>query len=223
MQSPSPIHVVDDSDYGVTPPDTPPDTPPGNPDETGGRRREGKNGVRNSSERREIGFQAVWSLSTAKPGNGVAQLRDDNLDTYWQSDGSQPHLINIQFHKKMSVAEVAFFLDYKLDESYTPKKMSLRTGTTFHDLHEVHELELDEPSGWVTVPIGGIVNHGGQGVVRTHFLQIEVLEMHQNGRDTHIRQVKVYGPRRSAAHRFMGPATKDGFQSHEFLKFGCVR
>jgi len=32
----------------------------------------------------EIGDLAVWSLSTAKPGNGVEQLRDDNSDTYWQ-------------------------------------------------------------------------------------------------------------------------------------------
>lgn len=30
-------------------------------------------------------------------GFGVDQLRDDNLETYWQSDGSQPHLVNIQF------------------------------------------------------------------------------------------------------------------------------
>lgn len=46
---------------------------------------------------REIGSQAVWSLSSCKPGFGVDQLRDDNLETYWQSDGSQPHLVNIQF------------------------------------------------------------------------------------------------------------------------------
>jgi hypothetical protein len=36
------------------------------------------------AEEREIGDLAVWSLSTAKPGNGVEQLRDDNTDTYWQ-------------------------------------------------------------------------------------------------------------------------------------------
>lgn len=35
--------------------------------------------------RREIGREAVWSLSSAKPGNGVDQLRDDSTDTYWQS------------------------------------------------------------------------------------------------------------------------------------------
>lgn len=27
--------------------------------------------------------------------------RDNNTDTYWQSDGPQPHLVNIQFHKKV--------------------------------------------------------------------------------------------------------------------------
>jgi hypothetical protein len=45
------------------------------------------------NERREIGDSAVWTLSSAKPGNGVAQLRDDNCDTFWQSDGLSPHTV----------------------------------------------------------------------------------------------------------------------------------
>lgn len=28
--------------------------------------------------------KAAWSVSSCKPGNGVASLRDDNLDTFWQ-------------------------------------------------------------------------------------------------------------------------------------------
>jgi anaphase-promoting complex subunit 10 len=87
-----------------------------------------------SVEEREVGQAAVWSLSTAKPGNGVEQLRDDNIDTYWQSDGPQPHLINIQFHKKMRIHEIVIYTDFKLDESYTPSKISIRVGSTFHDL-----------------------------------------------------------------------------------------
>lgn len=87
-----------------------------------------------SSDKREIGNEAVWTLSTAKPGNGVDQLRDDNIDTFWQSDGPQPHLINIQFHKKMRIKEIALYTDYKLDESYTPSKISIRSGTGFHDI-----------------------------------------------------------------------------------------
>ena len=42
------------------------------------------------SDEREIGDQAVWSLSTAKPGNGVEQLRDYNSDTYWQCVPAPP-------------------------------------------------------------------------------------------------------------------------------------
>ena len=40
-----------------------------------------------NSVRREIGDQAVWSLSSAKSGNGVDQLRDGQVATFWQSDG----------------------------------------------------------------------------------------------------------------------------------------
>jgi hypothetical protein len=74
-------------------------------------------------EKREVGNEAVWSLSSAKPGNGkimpfkltmsrftlhysstrhshsidnlkcsqpgIEQIRDCNIDTFWQSDGNQ--------------------------------------------------------------------------------------------------------------------------------------
>lgn len=54
-------------------------------------------------ELREIGHLAVWTVTSAKPGNGVELLRDGNKDTYWQSDGTQPHLVDIQFQKKMHI------------------------------------------------------------------------------------------------------------------------
>ncbi|PNX82984.1 anaphase-promoting complex subunit 10-like protein [Trifolium pratense] len=50
---------------------------------------------------RELGKKAAWSVSSCKTGNGVSSLRDDNLETYWQSDGAQPHFVNIQFQKKV--------------------------------------------------------------------------------------------------------------------------
>ncbi len=34
--------------------------------------------------KREIGDEAVWTLSSAKPGNGIEQLRDGNTETFWQ-------------------------------------------------------------------------------------------------------------------------------------------
>ncbi|KAB2605664.1 anaphase-promoting complex subunit 10 [Pyrus ussuriensis x Pyrus communis] len=52
---------------------------------------------------REMGKKAAWSVSSCKAGNGVSSLRDDNLDTYWQSDGAQPHLVNVQFQRKVQL------------------------------------------------------------------------------------------------------------------------
>ena len=56
------------------------------------------------------------------PGFGVDQLRDLSLETYWQSDGPQPHLINIQFKRKTTIQQVCIYSDFKQDESYTPNR-----------------------------------------------------------------------------------------------------
>jgi len=112
------------------------------------------------------------------------------------------------------------------DESYTPKRMKVRVGTTFHNLEEVRTVDVREPCGWCTIPLwrkwgedpldnvldpggGGDLGseqdeaaRGSKGVplwkrkpLRTHLVQICILSMHQNGRDTHVRQVKIFGPR----------------------------
>ncbi|ENN83455.1 hypothetical protein YQE_00187, partial [Dendroctonus ponderosae] len=56
---------------------------------------------------------------------GVDQLRDDRADTYWQSDGQLPHLVNIQFQRKTTISDIYIYTDYKLDESYTPSRIQL--------------------------------------------------------------------------------------------------
>ncbi|XP_039799717.1 anaphase-promoting complex subunit 10-like isoform X4 [Panicum virgatum] len=86
------------------------------------------------ADMQEMAKAAAWSVSSCKAGNGVAALRDDNLDTYWQSDGAQPHLVNIQFQKKVQLQLVVLYVDFKLDESYTPSKISIRAGDGFHNL-----------------------------------------------------------------------------------------
>ncbi|DBA04191.1 TPA: hypothetical protein N0F65_004299 [Lagenidium giganteum] len=165
---------------------------------------------------REIGDEAVWSLSTAKPGNGVEQLRDNNMDTYWQSDGSQPHLINIQFMRKTAIREVALYLDYKLDESYTPKKLSIRTGSTVQDLREILTQNIVEPTGWIAIPLAG---DDEEASLRTFFLQIAIVAMHQNGRDTHIRQVRIYAPCEPTALDRSVPE----YSTEQFWSFASIR
>lgn len=81
-------------------------------------------------------------------GFGVEQLRDNCMDSYWQSDGQLPHLVNVQFQRKTSVSQIYIYTDYKLDESYTPSRISIRSGTHFNDLQEIEIIDLVEPTGW---------------------------------------------------------------------------
>ena len=74
-------------------------------------------------------------------------MLDNRLDTYWQSDGLLPHLINLEFMQKTLISDIYLYTDYKLDESYTPSRVSVRAGTYANDLQEVEALVLTEPSG----------------------------------------------------------------------------
>ncbi|KAI5783653.1 anaphase-promoting complex, subunit 10-domain-containing protein [Geopyxis carbonaria] len=138
---------------------------------------------------KEIGNLASWTCSTAKPGNGIAQLRDLDTSQFWQSDGPQPHHINIHFAKRVKVNRVRMFLDFENDESYTPTKMVIMSGTGYHDLCEVAKLDLERPTGWIDVDLSGVHE---DGELRTHLVQLRILANHQNGKDTHVRGLQVY-------------------------------
>ncbi|CAK9322543.1 unnamed protein product [Citrullus colocynthis] len=165
---------------------------------------------------REMGKKAAWSVSSCKPGNGVSALRDDNLETYWQSDGVQPHLVNIQFQKKVKLQLVVLYVDFKLDESYTPSKISIRAGDGFHNLKEIKTVELVKPTGWVYLSLSG--NDPKDTFVNTFMLQIAVISNHLNGRDTHVRQIKIYGPRPNPI-----PHQPFQFTSREFITYSIIR
>jgi hypothetical protein len=72
-------------------------------------------------------------------------------------------LAAIVYFKQMNAQELALFVNYKQDESYTPNKLSIRAGTSFHDLREIDIVELMEPEGWLSIPLanadGTLVHH----------------------------------------------------------------
>lgn len=57
--------------------------------------------------------------------------------------------------------------------------------------------------------------------LKAYFVQLAVISNHQNGRDTHIRQVKVFGPRQDRVQRLL--AQDVGFSSPEMLMYSVVR
>ncbi|KAF4526035.1 hypothetical protein B566_EDAN000829 [Ephemera danica] len=152
-------------------------------------------------------------------GFGVDQLRDECMDTYWQSDGQLPHLVNIQFRRKTTVQDICIYTDYKLDESYTPSRISIRAGTHFNDLQEVEVVDLTEPSGWFMIPIKD--THGRHSKpLRTFMIQIAVISNHQNGRDTHMRQIKIHSPTENTAI-ILG--SHGDLSTVECRQFSCIR
>jgi hypothetical protein len=56
--------------------------------------------------------------------------------------------LNISKIKKVSI-----YLDYVLDESYTPQKIAIKAGNNALDLENVGILEVDEPKGWVELDL----------------------------------------------------------------------
>jgi anaphase-promoting complex subunit 10 len=160
-------------------------------------------------------------LSSCKSGHGVENLIDNCLDTYWQSDGPQPHLVNMQFKQKTKVKDICLYADYKTDESYTPSRIVIKAGTHVNDLREIGSYDLVEPSGWIIIPLRTLNkkdkkltalsaatdsnedddnnnnnnNKKNQNdYIKTWMLQLAVLANHQNGRDTHIKQIKIHSP-----------------------------
>ncbi|KAK2657180.1 hypothetical protein Ddye_010232 [Dipteronia dyeriana] len=166
---------------------------------------------------RESGKEAAWTVSSYKPGNGVYALLDDNVDTYWQSDGSLPHFVNIQFQKKVRLQLIVLYVDFDLYQTYTPMKISIRAGNGLHNLKVVKNVELVKPKGWIYIPLSG-KDPNSETFVNSFMLQIAVLSNQLNGRDTRVRQIKIYGPRPNPI-----PHQQFQFTSSEFITYSTVR
>ena len=173
------------------------------------------------SNRRDIGNEGIWSLSSSKIGNGIEQLRDDNLSTFWQSDDIQPHFILIQYLKKTRISEVWLYLDYKTDESYTPSKISIRIENSFNEMVDIRTIEYEEPIGWFPIYLEE-KNSDSKTIkpyIKTMTLQIMILQNTHNGRDTHIRGVKIFAPRENKSFDMTFPK----FLSNESTQYDELR
>lgn len=123
---------------------------------------------------REISSLATWTLSSAKPGCSLAQLRHPSSSQFWQSDGPQPHTLTLHFFKLVSIVKMRVYLDFKLDESYTPTKMKFFAGMSEGGLVEFANWEVEETvdettgetstnvekvRGWIDISLKGVGGH----------------------------------------------------------------
>ncbi|KAG6808630.1 hypothetical protein H0H92_003453 [Tricholoma furcatifolium] len=179
----------------------------------------------------DISSRAQWSVSSFKFGFGVECLRDDDPDTFWHSDGPQPHFITAEFPRKVAIQvgcdscllyaacmkdrfpkKISIHLSYPQDDSYTPSALAIRAGTGPGDLQDVRVVTLDKPEGWITFDVSSEPNEEGDGLapVYAYVLQVIIAQNHMSGKDTHVRGLRILGPAEQVLH----------FSPHEIDRWG---
>ena len=106
--------------------------------------------------------------------------------------GPQLHKLTVYFVKRVGIRDIRFYVDYVEDESYTPTKIVFKSGTSENNLIEFAAMNLDSPIGWQQVPISGAGGDPDGNTLVSYVLQMQILENHQNGKDTHLRGIKIY-------------------------------
>lgn len=110
----------------------------------------------------------------------------------FRSDGPQPHKLTVYFVKRVGIRDLRFYVNYTEDESYTPTNIIFKSGTSENNLIEFAHLTLDSPVGWQQVSLAGAGGGPDGNTLVSYVLQMQILENHQNGKDTHLRGIKIY-------------------------------
>jgi anaphase-promoting complex subunit 10 len=163
----------------------------------------------------------MWTLSSSKQGNGVEQLKDDHKNTFWQSDNIQPHFLKIEYLKNFRINELWIYLDYKTDESYTPNRISIQIENSFNEWVEYKLFRFDEPVGWHKISFEEINSKGEviKPYIKTQGIQMIILQNMHNGKDTHVRCVKIFSPREHKSYDLTNPK----FATNDMTQFECLR
>ena len=69
-------------------------------------------------------------------------------------------------------------------------------------MKDVIKHEFHEPKGWQKISfqqLHGMEMQDPESVFKAKRLQIAILSNHQNGRDSHVRQIRILGPKREPA------------------------
>ncbi|KAH3756454.1 anaphase-promoting complex subunit 10 [Pelomyxa schiedti] len=77
--------------------------------------------------RRALSNCGRWWVTSAKQDHGVSSLFDDDPGTFWQSDGSAPHSVFVEFAAPVRVSDVAILVDTN-DDNYAPSSVRVHAG-----------------------------------------------------------------------------------------------
>lgn len=148
--------------------------------------------------------QTTWIPSGSAYGQLTAGATDRNRTRYTSTfRGALP----LQYVPLLT-QHISIYLDCLRDDSYTPTKILVRAGTHPYDLVDVRYREFVEPQGWYHFMLSGTSDMEPEEAqaarassasmplraIELFVLQVNILGNHLNGKDSHIRCMKVFGP-----------------------------
>lgn len=159
----------------------------------------------------DIGCFGFWIASSYKNNFGIDNLTDNNPCTFWQTTSFGPHTLTVEFSKLIKISKIFLLFNYLLDESYTPYEIAIHIGNDENHLEPLCKAycNINNHSStdyfWFAVdltktnPVSSfekleIKTLKNRFYVYARCLRITVLSNQHNGRDTRIRQVKLFGP-----------------------------
>jgi anaphase-promoting complex subunit 10 len=105
-------------------------------------------------------------------------------------------------------------VNYNEDESYTPTKIIFKAGISENNLIEFAAMELSTAVGWQQVPIAGSGGGHDGNTLYAYVFQMQILENHQNGKDTHLRGIKIYALDTDSAGTGVGAGNSPRHRAH---------
>jgi len=84
-----------------------------------------------------------------------------------------------------------------MDDSYCLAQVCVRAGTGANDIQDIRLVTFEKPNGWKEMDLSPEAMEDGEGnkPLQAYIVQIYILANHMNGKDSHIRGMKILGPR----------------------------
>ncbi|SMN18044.1 similar to Saccharomyces cerevisiae YGL240W DOC1 Processivity factor required for the ubiquitination activity of the anaphase promoting complex (APC) [Maudiozyma saulgeensis] len=160
---------------------------------------------------------ALWLASSTKGGSPIENVLNDDPNSFWQSDGGQPHTIDIYFSRRTDIILLALYFSLASDESYTPKLFKLYVGHSPSDAVFYKSYHIEHLDGWVGLTFR---DNRPDNLMKCQFLRLVFPINHENGKDTHLRGVRIYSPQvRRQQETFFPPETNGIGNSSSLQRF----
>lgn len=143
-----------------------------------------------SEELINVSNMAYWRATSFKASNPIINVINDDPNSFWQSDGAQPHEVEVYFSKRVNIAIIAMYFSLKVDESYTPKLIKIYVGHSLSDCELYKIVELEKLNGWFALTFND--NRPQDGLMKCQFIKFTFPLNHENGKDTHLRGIRLF-------------------------------